>query len=100
MCNDPKAGYEEVSKNLVKYCEGHPMSLKVLGRSLHNRDVTYWEEYVEMLKKENGHPIVNVLRMSFDSVPFKNDKELFKHIACFFVGMDRDVTETILKACL
>ncbi|KAL7618730.1 hypothetical protein Lser_V15G03960 [Lactuca serriola] len=99
MCNDPKAGYEEVSKNLVKYYDGHPMALKVLGRSLHNRDVTYWEGYIEMLKKENGHPVVNVLRMSFDSLPFKNDKELFKHIACFFVGMDRDVTETILKAC-
>ncbi|CAH1440778.1 unnamed protein product [Lactuca virosa] len=26
-------------------------------------------------------------------------KELFKHIACFFVGIDRDVTKTILEAC-
>ncbi|XP_076896501.1 disease resistance protein RPP2A-like [Bidens hawaiensis] len=25
--------------------------------------------------------------------------ELFKHIECFFVGKDRDLTETILKAC-
>ncbi|KAL7618631.1 hypothetical protein Lser_V15G03679 [Lactuca serriola] len=99
MCNDPKLGYEEVSENLVKYCEGHPMALKVLGRSLHNRDVTYWEGYIDRLKKENDSPINNVLRMSFDSLPSKNDKELFKHIACIFVGMDRDVTLTILEAC-
>ncbi|KAI3683272.1 hypothetical protein L1987_83775 [Smallanthus sonchifolius] len=26
-------------------------------------------------------------------------KELFKHIACYFVRSDRDVTETILNAC-
>ncbi|CAH1440589.1 unnamed protein product [Lactuca virosa] len=99
MCNDPKVGYEEVSEKLVKYCEGHPMALKVLGRSLHNRDVTYWEGYTDELKKENFPPISNALRMSFNSLPLKNDKDLFKHIACFFVGMDKDVTETILKAC-
>ncbi|KAL7616120.1 disease resistance protein RUN1 [Lactuca sativa] len=99
MCNNPKEGYEEVSKNLVKYCEGHPMALKVLGRSLYNRDVTYWEGYIDRLKKENGSPINNVLRMSFDSLPSENDKELFKHIACIFVGMDINFTVTILEAC-
>ncbi|KAL4561979.1 hypothetical protein LXL04_034165 [Taraxacum kok-saghyz] len=99
MCNDPKAGYEEVSEKLVNYCEGHPMALKVLGRSLHNRDVSYWEEYFDRLKKENDSPINNVMRMSFDSLPFKHNKDIFKHIACFFVGMDKDVTLTILEAC-
>ncbi|CAI9269624.1 unnamed protein product [Lactuca saligna] len=99
MCNDPKVGYEEVSEKLVEYCEGHPMALQLLGKNLHNRDVAYWEGYIEELKKENGSPINNVLRRSFDTLPFKNHKDLFKHIACFFVGMDRDVAETILKAC-
>ncbi|XP_023767893.1 disease resistance protein RUN1 [Lactuca sativa] len=99
MCNDPKEGYEEMSKELVKYCEGHPMALEVLGKCLHNRDLIYWKGYIKGLKKENGPPISNVLRMSFDSLLFKNDKDLFKHIACFFVGMDKDVTKTILEAC-
>ncbi|XP_023767488.1 disease resistance protein RPV1 isoform X1 [Lactuca sativa] len=99
MCNKPKAGYEEVSEKLVKYCDGHPMALKVLGRSLHNRDVTYWEGYIDTLKKENNSPINNVLRMSFDSLSSENDKDLFKHISCFFVGMDKNDTLTILEAC-
>ncbi|KAL7615525.1 hypothetical protein Lser_V15G03519 [Lactuca serriola] len=99
MCNQSKAGYEEVSDKLVKYCEGHPLALSVLGKSLHNRDVAYWEGCIEGLKKEISSPINNVLKMSFDSLPSKNDKELFMHIACFFVGIDRDVTETILEAC-
>ncbi|CAI9269429.1 unnamed protein product [Lactuca saligna] len=99
MCNHPKAGYEEVLEKLVKYCQGHPLALKVLGKSLHNRDVAYWEACIQGLKKETCSCINNVLRMSFDYLPSNNDKELFKHIACFFVGIDRDVTETILEAC-
>ncbi|KAL7616806.1 hypothetical protein Lser_V15G03397 [Lactuca serriola] len=99
MRNQPMAGYEEVSDKLVKYCEGHPLALEVLGKSLHNRDVAYWEGCVEGLKKEISSPINNVLKMSFDSLPSKNDKDLFKHIACFFVGIDKDVTDTILEAC-
>ncbi|XP_023751082.1 disease resistance protein RPV1 [Lactuca sativa] len=97
MSNDPKACYEEVLAKLVNYCEGHPLALKLLGESLHNRDVAYWEGLIETLKKENGTPVNNVLRISFDSLPSENDKDLFKHIACFFVGTDRDVTEAILK---
>ncbi|CAI9269444.1 unnamed protein product [Lactuca saligna] len=97
--NHPKPGYEEVSDKILKYCEGHPLALKVLGKSLHNRDVAYWEGCIEGLKKETCSHINNVLRMSFDSLPSNNDKELFKYIACYFVGIDRDVTETILEAC-
>ncbi|CAI9269436.1 unnamed protein product [Lactuca saligna] len=99
MCNQPKAGYEEMSDKLVKYCEGHPLALEILGKSLHNRDVAYWEGCIEGLRNEISSPINNVLKMSFDSLPSKNDKELFKHIACFFVGLDKDVTATILEAC-
>ncbi|KAL7618780.1 hypothetical protein Lser_V15G02541 [Lactuca serriola] len=99
MHNHPKEGYEEVLDKLVKYCEGHPLALEVLGKSLHNQDIAYWEGCIEGLQKESGSHINNVLKMSFDSLPYKNDKELFKHIACFFVGIDRDVSETILKAC-
>nr|QVV57172.1 Tr-like protein 14 [Lactuca serriola] len=99
MCNHPKEGYEEVSGKLLEYCQGHPLALEVLGKLLHNRGVTYWEGCMEGLKKETNARINNVLRMSFESLPSKNDKDLFKHIACFFIGTDRDVTETILEAC-
>ncbi|CAH1440762.1 unnamed protein product [Lactuca virosa] len=98
-CNYPKTGYEGVLYKLVKYCQGHPLALVVLGKSLYDRDVTYWEGCIEGLKKETDSHVNNVLRMSFNSLPSKNDKDLFKYIACFFVGIDRDVAETILKAC-
>ncbi|KAD5802335.1 hypothetical protein E3N88_13695 [Mikania micrantha] len=96
--NKPKKGYIEVSEKLVKYCQGHPLALEVLGRSLQKRDVGYWEECIKVLKKEPDSRINKALKMSFDALLSKNDKELFKHIACFFVGIDRDVTETILNS--
>ncbi|XP_042755240.2 disease resistance protein RUN1 [Lactuca sativa] len=99
MSKDPKEGYEEVSEKLVKYCEGHPLALEVLGKSLYNRDVAYWEECIEGLEKEPISRINSVLRMSYDALPSKNDKDLFKHISCFFVGIDIDIAQTILKAC-
>ncbi|XP_076936427.1 disease resistance protein RUN1-like [Bidens hawaiensis] len=99
MCNHPNEGFEEVSRRLAMYCEGHPLALQVLGKSLHKRDVGEWEDSIELLKKEPHSHINNVLKMSFDTLPFENDKELFKHIACFFVGMDRDLVELILNAC-
>ncbi|KAL4561310.1 hypothetical protein LXL04_033474 [Taraxacum kok-saghyz] len=99
MCNNPNNGYEEVSEKLAKYCQGHPLALEVLGKSLHNRNVAYWKDCIKGLNKENSSPINNVLSMSFDSLSSKNDKELFKHIVCFFVGMDKDEAEIILNAC-
>ncbi|KAK9074069.1 hypothetical protein SSX86_006666 [Deinandra increscens subsp. villosa] len=95
---NPKEGYKEVSENLTKYCDGHPLALEVLGREMYNRDVEYWEECIKKLKKEPHFSIKNALHMSFDSLP-SNDKELLKTIACFFVGMDRVLTETVLNAC-
>ncbi|KAI3697214.1 hypothetical protein L6452_30071 [Arctium lappa] len=98
-CNNPKEGYEEVAKELVEYCGGHPLTLEVLGKLLRNQDVAYWEERLKRLKEANDSHINNVLRMSFDSLEYENDKNLFLDVACFFVGEDRNYTETILKAC-
>nr|XP_043612294.1 inactive disease resistance protein RPS4-like [Erigeron canadensis] len=98
-CKHPKQGYEEFIEKLVKYCDGHPLALEALGRSLYNRETFYWEECVENLKTELDYRIYNALIGSFYSLSNSNDKELFKHIVCFFVGMHRDIVETILKAC-
>ncbi|KAJ0809839.1 putative TIR domain, P-loop containing nucleoside triphosphate hydrolase [Helianthus annuus] len=98
----PKEGYKDVSIELAKYCDGHPLALEVLGGSLHKRDVAYWEERIKELKKEPLSGIEKVkkaLHMSFESLMCENDKELFKYIACFFVGEDRELTKTILETC-
>ncbi|KAI3515069.1 hypothetical protein L1887_13818 [Cichorium endivia] len=97
---EPKEGYEEEATRASKYCGGHPLALKVLGSSLYNEDVATWGDTFDRLETREFHTHVHkVLQISFDSLPSENCKELFKHIACFFVGKDREATETILKEC-
>nr|KAJ0198108.1 hypothetical protein LSAT_V11C700364920 [Lactuca sativa] len=98
-CNDPKERYQELSRKVVKHCGGHPLALKVIGSSLRNDDVVAWEDAIEFLEKEPNPDIQKFLQISYDSLRSENEKELFKHIACFFVGKDREFTEMILKEC-
>ncbi|GKB94638.1 Toll/interleukin-1 receptor domain-containing protein, partial [Tanacetum coccineum] len=97
-CNEPKEDEKNGSMKVVKYCRGHPLAIKVLGSSVRNEDATM-EDILESLGKEINPDIKKVLRISFDSLPYEKDKELFKHIACFFVGGDKKLTEEILRAC-
>ncbi|GKB22098.1 Toll/interleukin-1 receptor domain-containing protein [Tanacetum coccineum] len=96
----PKEGYEEDAIRASKYCGGHPLALKVLGSFLLNEDADTWSHTFTMLESrefQTNH-VHKVLRIGFDSLP-SVCKELFKHIACFFVGKESEVTEAILKDC-
>ncbi|XP_071718524.1 disease resistance protein RUN1-like [Rutidosis leptorrhynchoides] len=97
-CEILEERYEEVSDEIVKYCGGHPLALRLMGSSLRKKDVAYWEEYINELKLGPEEPISEILKKSFDHLS-ENDKELLKHIACFFIGKKRYFTETVLKAC-
>nr|GEW81476.1 Toll/interleukin-1 receptor (TIR) domain-containing protein [Tanacetum cinerariifolium] len=46
----PKEGYEVEAIRASKYCEGHPLALKVLGSSLINEDVAIWSHTFRMLE--------------------------------------------------
>ncbi|KAL7590546.1 hypothetical protein Lser_V15G39749 [Lactuca serriola] len=100
---DPQKGYEKKALRVAKYCGGHPLALKVLGSSLINEGAAIWSDVLEMLEAKGyltdvQENIQKALQISFDSLS-GDCKELFKHIACFFVGKEREVTETILKEC-
>ncbi|KAL8208230.1 hypothetical protein R6Q57_007642 [Mikania cordata] len=96
--NIPNEGDKKESMKVIRYCKGHPLALKVLGSSLRSEDAT-WEDILESLGKEINQDIKMVLKVSFDALPSEKDKELFKYIACLFVGEDRKFTEDTLKAC-
>ncbi|KAI3701597.1 hypothetical protein L6452_26787 [Arctium lappa] len=92
-------GYEELAKQVVRYCEGNPLALEVLGSSLRDdNSIKYWKSAVKLLGKEIHHDIYYILKRSYDSLPYDSDRELFLHIACFFVGIDIDYVITILES--
>ncbi|KAK1418438.1 hypothetical protein QVD17_27583 [Tagetes erecta] len=95
---DPMEGYEELAKEVVRYCEGSPLALEVLGSSLsEDISISYWESALKLLGKDIHHDICSVLKKSYDSLPYDSDRELFLHIACFFVGIDMDCVVKILE---
>nr|GEW81473.1 Toll/interleukin-1 receptor (TIR) domain-containing protein [Tanacetum cinerariifolium] len=49
-CYAPKEGYEVEAIRASKYCDRHPLALKVLGSSLINEDVATWSHTFRMLE--------------------------------------------------
>ncbi|KAH9781843.1 ADP-ribosyl cyclase/cyclic ADP-ribose hydrolase [Citrus sinensis] len=70
--NHPDVGYEELSSKVMKYAQGVPLALKVLGCSLHKREKEVWESAIDKLQRIL-HP--NIL-----------EKSIFLDVACFFQG--------------
>lgn len=95
----PNEGYKEFSEKIVKYSDGYACPLVELGKYLHKQNQEYWEDCISGLKKELHSAIKSRLMMSFNSLPFDNDRNILKYIAYFFVGENKDLTETVLKAC-
>ncbi|XP_071718516.1 disease resistance protein Roq1-like [Rutidosis leptorrhynchoides] len=56
-CEELKDGYKVVSRDILEYCEGHPLALKVLGCNLYNRNLSYWEGCIKELRKGPEGPI-------------------------------------------
>ena len=95
----PIEDYLEHSQRLVCHCGGLPLALEVLGSSLSWKSVNVWESALKKLKEIPDGQILRKLRISYDSLQDDHDKELFLHIACFFVEWDMDWVITILDEC-
>ncbi|XP_050126428.1 disease resistance protein RUN1-like isoform X3 [Malus sylvestris] len=94
----PQEGYMELSRPIVEHCGGVPLALKVLGSSLFGKTADIWENALHNLDEFTEGKIRKILCISFDSLQ-DHDKRLFLHIACFFVGKNKDFTTTILDEC-
>ncbi|CAL8120941.1 unnamed protein product [Prunus armeniaca] len=95
----PVEDYIEYSEKLVDHCGGLPLALKVLGSSLLGESVCLWKSALEKLEVIPNGETINKLRVSYDSLQDDHDQKLFLHIACFFIGMDKDYIAKILDGC-
>ncbi|XP_017188350.2 disease resistance protein RPV1 [Malus domestica] len=94
----PKRDYDHLSSRAVRYAQGLPLALKVLGAFLYNKSVQEWEEVLEKLKKIPQRGIHDVLRTSFDGLD-DSEKDIFLDIACFFKGAEKDNATKVLDGC-
>ncbi|KAH9782269.1 ADP-ribosyl cyclase/cyclic ADP-ribose hydrolase [Citrus sinensis] len=83
--NHPDVGYVEFSSKVMKYAQGVPLALKVLGCFLHKREKEVWESAIDKLQRILHPSILEVLKISYDSLDDK-EKNIFLDVACFFQG--------------
>ncbi|KAM5562884.1 hypothetical protein ABKV19_017856 [Rosa sericea] len=92
----PIETYMDLSPRVVDHCGGLPLALKVLGSSLSGKSLAFWESLLNKLEVIPNGDILKTLKISYESLQDDHDRNLFLHIACFFIGMEKDVIVTIL----
>ncbi|GAY32329.1 hypothetical protein CUMW_273510 [Citrus unshiu] len=95
--NHPDVGYEKLSSNVMKYAQGVPLALKVLGCFLYKREKEVWESAINKFRRILHPSIREVLKISYDGLDDK-EKNIFLHVACFFQGEDINLVMNFLNA--
>ncbi|XP_042752220.1 disease resistance protein RUN1 isoform X2 [Lactuca sativa] len=94
----PTEGFKKLALQALHYCEGNPLALAMLGRLLaEENSIPFWESTLRSLEKEIVSGIQCILLRSYELLPHESNRQLFLHIACFFIGKDKDYVEKILE---
>ena len=88
--NLPKEDYKILSDDVMRYCQGLPLALKVLGSLLRGKRTSEWESELHKLRNKTKVEIQNVIKISYDGLD-SIEQAIFLDIACFFKGEDRDL---------
>ncbi|XP_040374917.1 disease resistance protein RPV1 isoform X2 [Rosa chinensis] len=96
--NGPPHAYLELARRAVRYAQGLPLALIVLGSHLFNRSTEEWKATIGSCKGGPQAAIQKVLKLSYDALE-KDLQELFLDIACFFKGKHAANVKPILEAC-
>ncbi|XP_004295002.1 PREDICTED: TMV resistance protein N-like [Fragaria vesca subsp. vesca] len=96
--HSPDEDYIELSRRVVMYCGGLPLALEVLGSFLFKKSAREWESTLKKLENVPDVRIQSKLRISFDAID-ESQKNIFLHISCYFIGMDKNYVMEILKGC-
>ncbi|KAJ9551760.1 LOW QUALITY PROTEIN: hypothetical protein OSB04_015805 [Centaurea solstitialis] len=77
----PVQGYEELSREVVSYAAGLPLTITVLGSHLRGRSTCRWKGLLESLKRMPNKEVVDILELSYTSLE-DHIKEIFLDVAC------------------
>ncbi|KAF3456178.1 hypothetical protein FNV43_RR00828 [Rhamnella rubrinervis] len=94
----PREEYGKLSAKVVKYANGLPLALVVLGSFLRGKTIDEWKSALNRLKKYPNKKIMKSLQISFDGLE-ETEKSIFLDIACFFNGSYMDNVMNIMDRC-
>jgi hypothetical protein len=94
--------FEELAKKVADACCGLPLALEVIGCFLFDkrekRDLeSTWLQTIKTLSQEKD--ILNMLEISYYSLPTVASKLMFLDIACFMIGQREHIAMQIFEAC-
>ncbi|PWA76501.1 NB-ARC domains-containing protein [Artemisia annua] len=93
----PTEYFEEFAFQIVRYLQGHPLALKVIGRSLYGKSMEVWKSELDRLQTYPNPNIQQKLRPSFDGLA-SDHKRMFLDIACAFIGENKDFAASVLAS--
>ncbi|GJS89133.1 hypothetical protein Tco_0771769 [Tanacetum coccineum] len=82
---DSSRGFKKVAEEVMKYVQGHPLALIVLGHFLYGKTVHQWVSELGQLKVYPNKKIQSVLRLSYDGLNL-HQQNILLDIACSFIG--------------
>ncbi|PWA88346.1 toll/interleukin-1 receptor (TIR) domain-containing protein [Artemisia annua] len=94
---NPIQGYEELSRQVVQYAHGLPLTIKVLGSFLCGQSEPYWVDAIERLKKIPLKATMERLEISFDGLE-DDYKEIFLDVACILKGWRKKDAIRVLES--
>ncbi|GKC44743.1 Toll/interleukin-1 receptor domain-containing protein [Tanacetum coccineum] len=85
----PIQGLKELSRQVVKYAHGLPLTIKVLGSLLCGQNKPEWKDALERLKTIPLKETMKILEISYDALD-DDYKEIFLDVACLLKGWRKD----------
>ncbi|XP_025642447.2 disease resistance protein RUN1 isoform X2 [Arachis hypogaea] len=95
-CSQVAKDYESLTNSALRYANGLPLAIRVLGSFLFGRNVSEWSSALVRLKEKPTKDILDVLRISFDALD-DMEKKIFLDIACFFSDHGEEYVKDILR---
>ncbi|KAL7603021.1 hypothetical protein Lser_V15G15889 [Lactuca serriola] len=94
----PVQGYEALSKKVVNYAAGLPLTIKVLGSFLRGKEEFLWRDALKRLETIPIQETLKKLELSYISLE-DDHKEIFLDVACFMKGLQKEDAIRILESC-
>ncbi|PWA44366.1 NB-ARC domains-containing protein [Artemisia annua] len=94
----PSMGFQGLADKAVKYVQGHPLALIVLGCFLYGKTMGQWVSELDRLKLHPNEEIQRVLRLSYDGLNLQQQNILLD-ITCLFIGENSEFVASILDGC-
>ncbi|XP_039010016.1 disease resistance protein RPS4B-like [Hibiscus syriacus] len=95
---NPPPDFRDLSNKFLRYSQGNPLALKVLGSNLRTKSKEEWESEVDKLKECAEPKFEHIFKSSFDGLD-EISKNIFLGVACFLKGNLKEDVEEIIN-CL